>query len=321
MSRGPGKLQQQILQLVTSTTPVSINQLCWKLATLLGRVKQENSHPLPVGFMDPSFYKSFCRAVGLLKKRNLLQFFSRKIETPQELAELYPYRTRDVRVKALREQLLPETTTFLKDRSPRFNVNQNERFLWQRLSLEERRQFSESWVLLWNELAVLLGRVPETRRTLVFDLMLKGNEISQSILDAAFSEYKYSGASMQDLLTETTKIDNPLTEESALYNRVLHLYVRYFPRSSRMATRLKSRLFDVVDIGSDKKHPRITDLFKDRLLTKNKALIEALPGHKVIETKADEWFLRSIETQYSPLLDQLILRDAFGPFEFVAAKF
>lgn len=321
MSKGPGKLQQQILQRVTTTTPISVNQLCWDLALSLGRVKQENTSPLPTGTLDPSFYKSFCRAVGLLKKRDLLQYSTKTIETTSDIIALYPYRTQDVQIRALRERLLPIAVEYIGSLKPAFNVQENEYFLLRRLSHIQQKEFSKAWGNLWNELTVLLGKVPESRRKLVFDLMVKGNELSATPVSLILGSYKYSGDSMERLLSEAIKVNAPVPSEADLYKRVRELYTKFFPRSDRMVTKLKSRLVAVVEMTSNKGKPTMTDGFKEELLNKNKAFVEALPGHQETETK-EEWLGTSYrKISYSPLLDQLILRDVFRPFEFLAAKF
>jgi hypothetical protein len=351
MSRGLGQLQQEILDRVRTDGPVSLNQLCWKMAEVMGQVSKVTKRPFPEGGIEKSFYKSFRRAVTSLEDRQALQLSLRPAETLQDLAELYPYRTQDLWVRSLRESLLPWTVDFLLNQSaPEFGVTANEHFLLERLPREKRQQLASEWGPLWNELTVLLGQVPAERRASMFSVMVKGEELFQRADCRCSSSF--------DSLLKSARNETTLSpQETDLYERIYRMYVGGFPRQQLKSTRIKSRIYAIAAMGKDVKQPFLKDEFKEALLKAHQGLIESMPGHKSLTEQKDEWlrtrkkeepgpseeerkrdekwgiasheeqreglaselFCRLNSTKYSHLLDKLILRDVFRPFEFAMA--
>ena len=306
MSRGLGALQRTILTEVPLRSVVSIDKLRWALAERHGAVIERGGTPLPEGGITKSFEQNFQRAIRRLVEDERLVQRRRRLETLDDLVELYPYKTRKLGSRRLREALVPSLTQFLANKKSRHGGGEIERFVGHDSTA------GAEWMKLDTSLLELERRTDARRRELVLELRVKWRALFNKKSRVSV------GVSLRALLVRAERefLSSPDVE---LVQNLLSLYDRCFDRSLLRSTLLKSRLHHAVDLSA-RFPPRLKDDAKDFLLEVNPSFVEALPGfyrkNPTPTSKPDISYLLDPRSRvrYPKILDRLIDRDVYRSF-------
>lgn len=127
MSKGHGALQRRIISLVRESASFhTIESLRWKVFEEDGAERSE-----AVERLSSSANTSFSRSILKLQQNGQLFVEKRPLSSIEECVSYYPGKTLDVRVRRLRQQLLPALLEWTTDRSgagPRYGVSSNEEY-------------------------------------------------------------------------------------------------------------------------------------------------------------------------------------------------
>lgn len=311
MSRGLGRLQTAVLSSVMTDSSLSFGQLCWQLAEVDGRgISKE-------GDLRQSFYASCHRAIVRLVDEGNLQRTRRKLRSVAELLTHYPHKTRQQKVRNLRIRLLPHLSDYLGETKARhFGVAEVERFYIRQQTESTMREFGNRWRNLEDRLCVLLGEVPNDRRDIVLDLLIKGRSTFGGCSGA--NHPSDLGSIVRGALARTGLME----AEYSLYSSIHELYNSLFPSDKQCFMSLKDQLYTVVDMSKKSNaRPYLKDRFKQELLKRDLTYIESLDGHQTgsaLDELYNGGWLRPV--QFSPLLNQLIGRDSLADFDFITKK-
>ena len=176
MSRGPGALQREILQVAASVPGISSHRLRWQVGEALGRLDE-------TGIPD-SFYKSFHRALrrlggssGPLECRDLAY------RSLDDVRRDYPCRTHRADVRRRREAVLPLLIDYARSLPPKFSDAESERYvILHRTPPYARgeeaqskwRAACEQWTRVESAIRENLGSSRQVE--LLIELLVKGRE-------------------------------------------------------------------------------------------------------------------------------------------------
>jgi hypothetical protein len=320
MSKGFGSLQADILDALRSQDKVSANRLAWEIAEKNARIKRERvSHPLPSGAIEDSFYKSFRRSISLLEKRRSIKTRQRKLQSLTDLVELYPFMTRDLRIKELRHRLLPHVQKYVHMEGSKYDLEENELYLEQRETDEVRSLWRKGWLELEDRLCMLLGTIPTRNREMILAILTRGRQVfmraRSGLSSNTLSRFKYEEALRTLIATFADCSSKSSSEDPTLSEDLIAYYQQYFPDSALRHVALKSQLHGMWEspkLGA----ARLTLPFKKYLLTADPALISSLPGH--VPASGDYRDFSRTETVFDELLEHLFGRDVFRPFQFLS---
>lgn len=305
MSRGPGRLQRAVLDSLPHDAPISVDELCWQLALRGNRCSPRWEPEEVARDLPKTFYVSFRRAVLGLARSKSIWIERRKLENIEELVRYYPNKTRFVRRKTLRERLLPRLAEYIGRSVGRFSIAENEAFLAAQVPDGAQQQ----WFALENTVIDVATVAAHVERERLLQVLAKGRQYFSG--ESGISCTLSLGSLVKDGLDAIPSS----TQAAALYDELKQFYLTCFPRSVRGHARLKSQLYEVARLDESVAQPHLHDSFKLHLFEVEKGFLERLPGHRTI-TASPAWkWLQPNE--FSPVLDELIGRDAFRVFEFI----
>jgi hypothetical protein len=308
MSRGPGRLQNAILDTVGEKGTLSFGKLCWCLAEDVDRGVTKS------GDLSRTFYASCHRAVSRLVDEGKLLRVRRKLQNIAELVAHYPYKTPQKTIKDLRTRLLPHLHSYLGETKARqFGLRETERHFIAQKNSDEMQQNEKYWRGIENRLSLLLSKVPIGRRELVLDLFVRGRELFVP------DSHATCPIDLGTLLRRALASSGIPKPERMVYAEIKDLYDACFPLNERRLMNLKDQLYVVVDLskqGSGK--PLLKEAFKKELLKRDPSYLTSLPGHKGEEERTipglEGW---PFDIYFSPLLNHLIGRDSLSFFDFL----
>ncbi len=212
----------------------------------------------------------------------------------------------------LRDDLLPFVERYLGELagSRRFSAADNERHSLASLPPEERLALEQEWLALEPRLYPLLSQTEGAPRTSLLGVIVRGQQL---LGGNAWMSHR---SSLRDLILSLSWMEQGNFAEIGAELR--SFAERVFPEREVRRTRLKTQLYRVVDIRLSSRRPTLVKEFKDYLLDHARATLEAMPDHRgsaPLHLFADD----SGDTEYSPLLDDLLGRDVGGEVEFFAA--
>jgi len=324
VSKGFGRLQAEIMDAVRRAGQVSANRLAWEVAEKLGHIQRSSvNHPLPSGGLRASFYTSFRRSITLLiGDRKTIKALPRKLQSMDQVVDLYPFMTRDLRIKELRHRLLPHAREYLRTQTSKYNLEENELYLEQRAPEADRASWRTGWLTLEARLCVALANVPSSGLEPWIAILARGREVFvrnwSRYTPNTTSRFRYDGA-LGELLTAV--MANPgghPRSDAALPGDLLTFYQQCFPDSAVRHVALKSQLHGIWEnpaLGAS----RLAVTFKNYLLSVESALVSSLPGH-VAGSGEHRLFSRGFPRKptFDGLLDQLFARDLYRAFEFLS---
>lgn len=307
MSRGIGKLQNQILENIPKNSPIEENKLLWILANYNKRIiKKKINDEFSEGFIENSFYKSFKRSIGGLEDKHIFRM-AKKINDINELFELYPYKTKKYELLQLRKKILPSLLEYItKEGYQQFSVSNTEHHLLDEFERSKPKKFKKAkkeWRRLESKIIILLCNRDVNRRDLL-SILIKGRAY---FFDNSAS---YEKPLFSLIHGWQKKIENNTeTEEDKLFSDILTFYKKYFDQEQFKYNRMKSKIYSAVQLGSGLKDERV----KSYLWETNEKFISSLPGHKDPPPK----YLR-FPREYSNYLDKLIDTHIFTPYNFIS---
>jgi hypothetical protein len=303
MSRGPGQLQKFIFGEVESARrPLLLNHLMWRFAE-----QHEGRKPEAGGELSKSVYTSFRRAANGLVESGELEAQSRRLLTLDELIEHYPYKTRSVALRDLRLQLLPHLRTLPaidKRLRSRFSASENENFIVQ----DRRRDAS-----LQSRWLQVRTRLLENTRALTD---LKAAHVHANLVvrgDAVFLPDRgiVHPGSFVDLANRLMPHLAPSVAEE-----LLRFCNEIWPSTQRTRVALKSQLYAWVKFSGSSK-PSLKPDAREALRELEPTLIGELIIERTSRGLRGFHEFRIEPVKHKPLLDQLLMRDALSPFEFI----
>ncbi len=301
MSRGLGALQRLVVDSLTQREPTQFNVLCWNLAAQTGRISR--------GEVDRSFYSSLLRAIWSLKGR--VNRRKRKLVNLDEVVRFYPYKTRKYRIRHLREQILPVLKDHIEEReAAKFTTAETEHHLYGQLTEKQQESGRSAWYRIEGRLYGQMASTQHDRRDAYVALLVRGRELFAPPVAMSHRDSFWS------LFIKAFDSPNLTEEERHLRDDMEDLYRRYFPRSVVAHARLKSQLYAILDFG-DYGRARLKEKSKEVLLEKLPRVVEALPGHRPDGKQKVGKFYLPQEVRFSPVLDEVISRDALAPFDFL----
>ncbi len=318
MSRGAGQLQRQIAESAGAEPGISVGRLRWRLAEASGRVE-------PAG-ISRSFQVSFQRALrgAAGERHHLIEVESRKLVTLDELALHYPDKTHSAEVRAARSALLPAVVDLARASPPQFGVVKTERHaLHERITLlresapTDLRRARRAWASVRSAIVAVIGRLSEQDAATLVRVLGKGSEYFEP------KSPHQVNVPLRALLEDVTAAIRAEPSLAAVAAALSELCEVVLPRELVAGATLKDRLYSLVDFGNRKLQSMKTAT-KERLFEACPDAVAALRGHEAWETTAgDAQFIALVGRaqgevkRFSPVLDQLLQRDALGRFEFV----
>lgn len=311
MSRGPGRIQQAILEAVAETPGTSDGRVHWLLADRARRA-------------DQAFYKSFRRALTRLRATGRVQVHQKRLQSLEEVAEHLPFRTRDPEVRAMRAKLLPALMTLIRQSERLFNDAQSERHVLERTVLEAglNRQSTKyealfpEWIKARSALLELLNSGAFGYAELAIRAYAKGRQLFERRApirhDSTLSEI------CDEILHESGRSSPPIELQEA--GRALNgLRAKWIPPTLLGSAQLKASIYHVVDFSRSQR-PRLKREAAEHLLGRHREYIEKLPGHKSRAQTRPESSPISKTVVFSQTLDRLVSRDVLKPFSFLALR-
>jgi hypothetical protein len=311
-------LQRAVLEAVReSNREVCFNELCWRIAERTSRVAAAPSlGPLKAGAVANGFYQAFTRAVFVLARKEI-HVTKRKFGGLVEFCRLYPYRSLKLEVRGLREVILRSVLRYLQETDEsQFTAAETEAHFIERLPDDVLHDAD----LRWREIRMpmLAAAVREGETTcgnLLFELAIKGDELFKR----AGLRHPHSLSSLLRSCEKMRPALDPLVRLRSLLDNV-------FPRPLRGHANLKRRLYAVADFSQSMNRPRLKIDFERWMLTDEEArsFLEQLPGHQNASprTRPDLHTFHSLTPErnpvLSPLLAQLLGRDALAPAKFLS---
>ena len=301
MSRGPGNLQQIILDRVqASRGGVSLNRLLWDVAAERGGAAPS---------ITDSFDSGFRRAVRRLAAGNHLRKEKRRLTGFDELIELYPHKSGDSAVRNLRLQLLPVARAYLAERHARkFSPADNERHLYRDLPDDARARAEASWLNLEPALYAALADASASAREAVFDLLVRGQQLFRR------RPVRHRVAFIA-LLGQAIAVAADRLPAAAIAE--LQAIAAAFPARILARLKLKSDLYEIAQLGRDRSQ-HVKDDFIDYAMRAAPAVMRSLPGFKAAWSERVGKLRMPHKDQHSPLIHKLLQRDAMAPFEFLS---
>jgi len=308
MSRGHGKIQISIIETIKQDfgNQVQQNYLIWHLAEKEKKIKTLNIDSFKTGFIDNSFNKSIQRAIIELGKEEVIQIQPRKLTSLDQFISYYPFKTTKLEIKELRINLLPLIKFFLEETGPKYGPYREELFLIEKIKKEKKEEFrraSEKWISFEKKIFRILAQTEENRDKLI-SIIIKGRQL---FMDSK-AEY---GRALFSLLNEDKKLIPIISEIHAFYSEVIK-------NEDWNHVVMKSQIYAVANLAKGSRSSLNED-FKKFLYEKKSGYVSNLPGHSVInhESRGRLFGLKN-EINFSKLLDKLIDRHSFAPFNFLS---
>lgn len=294
MSRGPGRLQRFILdELETTRQPMLLNVLMWRFNI------QHKSQGAAGKELRKTVYTSFLRAADGLVKSKEVEILSRRLRTLDELIEYYPYKTRSVELKELRLRLLPR----LRDLnwSALYNASDNENFIVSKH--HQARLLQQRWKHLRNQLLSTVRTITGIHAIHIHaHLIVRG--------DALF--FKERGIIHPgSFVALATRLTMHLGE--ALSRELTEFCNEIWPQPQRKEVALKSQLYAWVNFGGTT--PSLKAEARDALRELEPDLMAGLVIVPRVTRGSFLGFLHEKDIRHKRILDQLLQRDALGPFD------
>lgn len=324
MSRGLGILQNSLLShLKTVSLPISENELLWKVAESEDKIRKiPYSEIYTEGSIHNSFYKSFRRALSNLIKNGIIDLEpSAKFTSLDDFIKYYPYKTTNNLIKEMRIDFLPFIKEFvdlhvydLQFSNHQVETHNLKEFL--EANPEEYNDCAKKWLRIRVKFINLLKGENDKTISSILKLLAKGE---QSFVDSKISVDEHSAAISKTLFTTlgegNTEFLKLSTEFKDFLNKCIygHKYLHDL---------FKNQLY-LVAIFTRGVKPSLTSLFKEALLRKFPEQINSLPNTKIADPdkkikEGTVFFSTSFEEDIiDPIVDKLILRDAFSEFKFI----
>lgn len=305
MSRGPGRLQSLILDELSTEKLTQLNELRWRLWE-----KESGTNNYDMG---KSFYVSMNRSIDLLHDRLVRR--KRKLKDLKELRQFYPFKTHSAQIRNLRQQLLPLVEEFIRENGTRYTESENEEFLFRRLPRDAQRGIIRDWNEIEPKIFQLIGSNNPERSRLLVQVIPRAWELFR--IEKHISIRRSLGSLIHDTF-ESSKLESA---EQSVKDELSTLMTRCFPGSALPRVRLKSQLYGAFYLGKSIR-PHLTQDFEDFLVKKHYDFLESLPGHQSAKSKhiGKYAFFIPAKDRLSPILDKIISRDMFSPFEFIRLK-
>lgn len=316
MSRGPGKIQQAILEAIKEDDiPTQRNKLLWKLATENDRVVMTGKlcEGISKGNIDPSLEKAFQRSLKRLTETNQVKIRKQKLRNIDEFIAYYPFKTSYLDIFQLRTRLLPHIKSFLEGRYHRipFTIRDNEIYILDKLESEHPKKvdsYAARWQRIERKILKVLPSLKRSARSRWIKVIIKGQELF--IDDKA--RYRLSFHKIVNNIEE--KMERLSQEEIELLAEVQAFMRKPFPPQLMKHSRFKSEIYAVGDFN-ERTTPKLKDGIKMYFLDQEPELVKALPEHYQPDTKVQ--FGMHYKPSFSPILDSLIDRHTFSKFQFL----
>jgi hypothetical protein len=260
---------------------------------------------VPVGRIDPSLEKQFNKALAALVARKVVHSQQLAPAGWADLAEHHPYQTTRLELRHLREQLLP----FVPRERALYDVAANEEHI---LRGRNHPELVEAWTQIESGLRCALANRPQSDA--LFHLLVRGRQLfgARRIFGTAVT----CNAPFTGLVDELTKRD---LVPATLLDPLERLRVAALPAAELQRQQHKSSLLPIGNFGGTG-GSSLNQHTKDELFRAKPELVASLPGHE--EPEPVPGFGESIGDsgrRYSPLLDQLVDRNAFRMLQFLSA--
>jgi hypothetical protein len=307
--------------------PRLLNELIWTFAIEDRRVESFSVENLPADTHVPrSDYESTRRAARELIAGGKLRLVERRL-TASDLVSFYPFQTRSVRIAFLRKHLLAPLLHFAMttiDTSKRqYSPAEREKHaLATKMPAGVETALREKWASVAERLLEIEHELPMTRRTAIFALRVKCVEL----LEDSAVQHASSLGELLGILERNAVA--PLEREALELVSGLH---NAMPLVEIDQADLKASLYIAADIRK-RQGVTLSEEAKSALRRAAPAIVESLPGFSVNERKRalrasrkgtsllslrERDVLRGPDAYHGRLLDHLISRDMFRPFQFV----
>jgi hypothetical protein len=323
MSRGYGGLQQEILARLQDSASraeaslASAGRVCWDIAEAHGKVNvgaEIGTSGIRQGLLNTAHYKSFRRALAALERDAALVVTRRKLESFEEIAQHFQFKSKRLEIKELRRIIFAELAKHADEVRGVFQSTEVERrlvFAMHAQRPDDSAACRQEWASVERRLWALGDDAD--KRPLVLPLVQKGH--------AYFSGGRLSETvpqSLAALLRDCREILEP-----ALVEDLRRIYVRAFPPSQKRQVITKGRLFELADFGRNHKKVTLNDDALKMILERLPQLVRSLPGFVEPPSRRDSgmagkhWIIVSGWT-FPPLLVQAVDRHIFEDVEFLA---
>lgn len=316
MSKGPGKIQNSILDyLATQKESVPENLLIWKLAEQAEVIKKKaflDKTKFLTGEIELSFYRSVNRALLALKKAGVIKRTGRKLETFEELLQIYPFRTLKLEIQQLRQHILPMIEDYVGPSSPgqvAFKLQQIEKHLLENTwSPEQVTSATNHWTALKSLLMGEIGNFKSSEQQLLLQILMKGEEL---FLAKGQVKAEISLLQLVKIIAANSKFGG-----TNIKKELEKFYYTNFDQKKMRHAWVKSKLYAALGGFKSGSKPTMKTEFKKYLLDRDEMLITNLNGYSPARRgRSLDW--RETGEIFPPILDKVIERSVIKKFMFV----
>lgn len=298
MSRGPGRLQRDILDAVKLRPGTTLEALRWEMCP--------TAVP-PTGRLPGSWNSSFSRAVESLRQRGHLVVEDRALADLDEWQSHYPGKALHRATRELRLQLLPELVAWINSGegpNPRYSAAENERFVAKRIDREEMAALALRWRKLERQLRPLLASSESNH---LFLLIARGKQLFETVPVT-------TRTSLRELygICESGGLLPPDVSK-----QVKEFVEEFLPELDAGALGLKSYIHAISRGIPKHGHCELGDDALDALHRRKRALLESLPGFQPAPPKGRGLFVGRWGPKHSPMLKKVIDQSVFHDFKFL----
>jgi hypothetical protein len=303
LSRGIGSLQQAILERVKAAEALSLNVLCWDLATERGGATPS---------VTDSFHSGFRRAVRRLVEENYIQTERHRLTALDDLISYYPFKTRDAAVKTVRLQLLPVVKAYLAWHKPRkFSPADNERHFFGALPDDVRADAAACWRKIEPAIFRALPPSCDPSQEAIFDLIVRGQQLF--LHRPVRHRAPFTALLEQALAVAADRLPAPAAAELRTLGSI-------FPGPVLDRLKLKSDLYEIAHLGRDHSQ-QIKDDFIEYAMREAPKAMRSMRGFRPKRSEGRSIVkFQPIRDEPSPLVHKLLLRDALAHFEFLTLR-
>lgn len=285
------------------------NRLFWEIAD------KRNSDPSPRELR--SLDSSFSRALLRLCQDKEIRIDQRKLETVADFRSDYPFRTKDLKVRKLRETFVPLLAERLETLVRSTPTSDGEARLLNRRAAQDPAWFGrqrEGWLELEARL-LNPGDLSVRARKALVEVLAKGREYFEGRFSAdapqsSASPIHVRNRSLHELLRNLREAGYDTSDLEVSYQQV-------FPEPEVRHVEFKRGLHAIARISRGSRSSLLRET-KQWLLERDPAAVRALPGHSDTRTVSHPRRHVSAEhTRFSPELDQLVDVHVFDAFEYL----
>ena len=267
-----------------------------------------------------SLDRSFSRASRRLEQEEILRVYRRKLETLEDFVRDYPLRTKNPRIRELRQIFVPLLADLMSERAMGGTSTKGERYLIDRSMETDSSWFERAqrdWFSFERRLLTDARDLAADRAKALVEALAKGREYFEGRRKSlggrstrSTSPIKLPARSLHGLVAAMNDAGYDTSEIEAWYGAA-------FPQPALQHVELKVALHEVAFLGQ-RATPALKGDTKLWLLEREPEAVRALPGHEEPGRTpgVPRWASRNV-TEFSPLLDRVIDRHVFDRFDYL----